>query len=267
MGFSWAMGFLSVTKSKILEKLNEVGVQKGDAIYVASFVSILGNGSNLLGDATEALLEAVGENGTVVMPVFNWDYCSGAVFDPLKTPSQTGVLTEHFRKHPGVLRSYTPPWCTFAVAGNKANEITAVKGTSSFGPDGILQYLYDLNAKYVLIGCSYNEGAVHVHWLEERYGVPYRYWKRFVGSVRLNGEIQSNVSYMYARQLDVNTDIDSHPLTDIFDKTEKVKIEPLGIGQIRCFRVQDYVQFMEPYFEKDKLAVLSPEAKAYFSKH
>lgn len=258
------MGFPYITKSKILEKLNKVGVQNGDVIYVASFVSILGNGSNLLDDTIDALLEAVGEEGTVVMPVFNWDYCSGSVFDPLETSSQTGVLTEFFRKCPGVLRSCTPPWCTFAAKGKRANEIIAIKGTSSFGPDGILQYLYDINAKYVLLGCSYNEGAVHVHWLEEKYEVPYRYWKQFAGKVKLNGELQDNVSQMYARRLDINTDIDTHPLADIFDTTDKVKREPLGLGHVRCFRVKDYVEFMTPYFEKDRLAVLNPEARENF---
>ena len=258
------MGFPSVTKSEILDQLRKVGVQTGDTIYVPSFMPVLGIGPNILDDTVDALLETVGRTGTVVMPVFNWDYCSGSVFDPLNTPSKTGVLTEHFRKRSGVLRSQTPPWCTFAAWGNKAGEITAIEGTSSFGSDGILQFLYDVNAKYVLLGCSYNEGVVHVHWLEEKYEVPYRFRKRFAGSVRLNGEIQENISYMFARQLNTNTDIDSHPLTDIFDRSEKVNIEPLGIGHMRCFRVQDYVRFMEPHFAKDKLAVLTPEAKANF---
>lgn len=258
------MGFPSVSKDEILKVLRKVGVGNGDIIYVASFASILGNRLNILEDTIETLIEAVGEDGTVVMPVFNWDYCSGSVFDPLETPSQTGVLTEFFRRRPGVLRSCIPPWCTFAARGNRANEIVAIKGTSSFGPDGILQYLYDINAKYVLLGCSYNEGAVHVHWLEEKYEVPYRYWKQFAGKVKLNGELQDNVSQMYARRLDINTDIDTHPLTDIFDTTYKVKREPLGLGHVRCFRVKDYVEFMTPYFEKDRLAVLNPEARENF---
>lgn len=261
------MGFPVITQDETFRALQKVGIQEGDTVYVASFISILGNHPALLDDVIGALLQAVGQSGTVVMPVFNWNYCSGAVFDPLETPSQTGALTEAFRKRPGALRSHTPPWCTFAAFGGRATEITSIKGTSSFGPDGILQYLYDLDAKYALIGCSYNEGAVHVHWLEEKYEVPYRYWKRFIGKIRVGGELQENVSYMFARRLDIDAEIDSRSLTDLFDKTDKVRKQPLGIGHIRSFGVRDYVQFMTPYFEKDKLAVLSPDARKYFQQN
>src|SRR3989304_1536981 len=208
------MPFPRVTKGDILEKLRKVGVEKGDIIYTASFMPILGNSPALMNDTIDALREAVGKEGTVVMPVFNWDYCSGAIFDPKETPSQVGVLTEAFRKSSGVIRSITPPWCTFVAAGKKAEEIVAIRGTSSFGSDSIAQYLYDVNAIYVLIGCGYNDAVIHIHWLEEEFEVPYRYWKRFKGLVKINDSLVKNVSYMYARRLDIKAEIDSHHITN-----------------------------------------------------
>ena len=121
------MGFPSVAKEEISLKLEKVGINKGEIIYVASFTPILGHRPTLLEDILEALIGAVGREGTVVMPVFNWDYCSGAVFDPQETPSQVGVLTEAFRKRGDVLRSSTPPWCTFAAWGQKSEEINELK--------------------------------------------------------------------------------------------------------------------------------------------
>ncbi len=102
------MGFVKITKEGIVGKLKVVGLQKGDIVYVASFMPVLGNSSTLLEDTIEALIDVVGGGGTVVMPAFNWDYCSGDVFDPIKTPSKVGVLTEAFRKYSGALRSVTP---------------------------------------------------------------------------------------------------------------------------------------------------------------
>lgn len=258
------MPFPKVTREDVSKQLKKVGVINGDIIYVASFTPILGNEPNILDHTVDALIEAVGTEGTVVMPTFNWDYCKGEIFDPINTPSQVGVLTELFRKRPSVLRSLIPPWCTFAAIGKHAEYIASIKGTSSFGADSVLQYLYEVNAKYVLLGCTYNEGAVHAHWLEEKLEVPYRYWKRFSGKLNINGTIIDNVSNMYARKLDLDVKIDSRHLTDIFDKTDKVKIAKLGLGELRSFMTKDYVDFMTPYFEKDKLVILTPESRKHF---
>ena len=259
------MGFVNITKEDIVEKLKIVGVNKGDTIYVASYMPILGPGPNILSDTLEALLEAVGEDGTVVMPTFNYDYCSGNLFDPVETPSKMGVLTEEFRKDSRVLRSISPPWCPFAAAGKKAGNITEIRGTTSFGSDSILQYLYDINVRYVLLGCTYNEGAIHIHWLEEKLEVPYRFWKKFEGNVKLSGKITRDVSFMYAKEdLEVLEDIDTSHITSEFDKSGKVKIEKIGLGQVRSFVARDYVDFVEPHLRKDKLAGLLPEARKYF---
>jgi len=94
--------------------------------------------------------------------------------------------------------------------------------------------------------------------------VPYRYWKQFKGKVKMGDELVNNVSYMYARRLDVNARIDSKHLTDIFDVTDCVKCEKLGLGEVRGFRAQDYVRSIQPHFGKDKLAVLLPEVRKHF---
>lgn len=258
------MPFPKVTKKDVAEQLQKVGLRRGDIIYVASFVTILGNEPHILDHTIDALIEAVGDEGTVVMPTFNWDYCKGEIFDPVLTPSQVGVLTELFRKRPGVVRSLIPPWCTFAAAGKDAARIAGIKGSSSFGADSVLQYLYDVNARYVLLGCTYGEGAVHVHWLEEKFEVPYRFWKRFSGTIRIDGAACENTSTMYARRIDLDAKIDSRRLTDIFDRTGKVKIAKLGLGEVRSFLTKDYVDFMTPYFQKDRLAILAPESRKNF---
>ena len=258
------MPFPKVTREDVLEKLEKVDIRKGDVIYVPSFTPILGNAENIIDDTIDALIEVVGVGGTIVMPTFNWDYCKGEVFDPETSPSQVGVLTEMFRKRTSVLRSITPPWCTFAATGKLAKEIVGIKGTSPFGRDSILEFLYEINAKYVLLGCLYNESVVHLHWLEERFEVPYRYWKQFKGQVKIKGELVKNISYMYARRLDTDATIDSNHLTTAFEKTGKVKVEKLGLGELRSFGTKDYVEFMIPYFEKDRLVALRQEDRKGF---
>lgn len=255
------MGFAAVTKNDIVSQLRRVGVKRGDLLYVASFMAILGNRPRLLDDTIDALLETVGEQGTVIMPAFNWDYCRTLFFDHAETESKVGILTEAFRRRKGVLRNVAPPWCTFIAAGKHAATVASINGTSPFGPDSIVQYMIDRNVRQVLIGSTYADSVVFVHWLEQSFNVPYRYWKTFRGIVRINGKEVENVSEMFARRLDIDATIDSNHLTVVFDKTDKVQTAKLGRGKIRSFRVKDYIHFMTPYFEQDVLAVLSKESR------
>ena len=256
------MGFPTVTKDHILTALKNIGARDFSILYVASFIPVLGNSRTIIQDTIDALKECAGEGGTIVMPTFNWDYCSGEIFDPIETVSMTGVLTEHFRKQPGVVRSLKPPWCSFAAWGIKAHEIVGIQGSTPFGPDSIPQFLYEQNALYVLLGCGFDDGVIHIHWLEEKFKVPYRFWKTFKGSVRSGGRLFEDVSYMYARRKDINLEINTNHMTDKFEKTGMVNIQDLGLGRIASFTTKDYVDFITPFFEKDPLCALSSAARA-----
>src|SRR3989344_5902887 len=56
----------------------------------------------------DVLLRAVGKNGTVVMPTFNYAFCRGVPFNVQKTPSEVGTLSEFFRGERHVVRSKHP---------------------------------------------------------------------------------------------------------------------------------------------------------------
>lgn len=79
----------------------------------------------------EALCQAVGEEGTVVVPTYPMRGSSDAYlarnprFDSRKTPSQVGLLTELFRRMPGAVRSLHP---THSVAARGAKAIELTKG-------------------------------------------------------------------------------------------------------------------------------------------
>ena len=254
----------NLSTNDLISALKDVGVEYGDLVYVASYMPILGPDPNINQKTVEALTNAIGQTGTIVMPTFNWDYCKTGIFNVTKTPSQVGVLTEFFRKQHGVFRSLTPPWCTFAIWGKNADKIATIRGISAFGPDGITQYLYDHNAKYILIGCPFDDAVIHIHWLEEQFEVPYRFWKRFIGTVESPTGINTNISYMYARYIDINVRIDSTPIVRDFENSKKVFSMHLGYGIIRSFYTRDYVAYIKPAIERDKLILLTNESRTNY---
>ena len=135
-----------------------------------------------------ALRKTVGPKGTIVMPAFNFDFCKGKPFDPVNSVSQTGILCEEFRKRPNVGRTIYTPFHSVCVEGPLKHEILELKPVSSFASNSVFQFLHDIDAKQLLIGCGYQQGVVHFHWLEEKFEVPYRYWKKFDGEVVGEGE-------------------------------------------------------------------------------
>lgn len=255
-----------LTKSDIVSALRRVKIQNGDLLYITSFTAVFGNSPTLLNDSIAAFMECVGRAGTLIMPTFNWDYCHGLVFNPKTTPSQVGILTEVFRKRDDVKRTEIPPWCTFAVSGSRATEIAAIKGTSSFGKDSVLEYLYDHNAKYVLFGCNYEQGAVQIHWLEEKFQVPYRSYKDITGTVEKDGVQIHNTARMYARDLTIEAQIDPSVFHNRFDQTGPVAKTNLGLGTIRTFMTRDYVAALSPHLERDRLALLTVASRERFAK-
>ncbi len=61
------MSFQNIDKAVIVSALKKAGVVEGDTLYVASYMPILGNAPGIIDQTVEALVETVGENGTVVI--------------------------------------------------------------------------------------------------------------------------------------------------------------------------------------------------------
>ncbi len=118
-----------VLKQDIVKALKEAGVQQGQTIMVHTSLSSLGYVCGGAQPVIEALLECVGEEGTIMMPTQSWknlDPSAGVhweepqewwqtirenwpAYDKDITPTNTmGVVAEMFRKWPGTLRSDHP---------------------------------------------------------------------------------------------------------------------------------------------------------------
>lgn len=159
-----------VSKSLIVDKLHLLGL-KEDALVVAH--SSLRNFGYVIGGAEtviDALLEVVGEKGTVMMPTFT-PSVSASEFDLQKTSSETGIITEAFRHRRGVIRSNDPRH-SFAAIGKEA--FTLIKGDYSKGTtryiDGPLGRLYRNNGTILLFGVGQRRNT-SLHIAEEIAGM------------------------------------------------------------------------------------------------
>ena len=107
----------------LLASLRQLGLREGDVVLVhCSFDRFEG----FTGKPTEmisALQQAVGAEGAVLMPTIPFTGTAVAyvqeqpVFDVRRTPSRMGILSELFRRTPGVLRSVHPTHSVAAWGG------------------------------------------------------------------------------------------------------------------------------------------------------
>lgn len=114
----------------LAEFIQQLGVGKGDTLLLHCSLDGFAGFSGKPRDIINILQDAVGESGTLLMPTLpfagsaiQWAD-SETIFDVRRTPSATGLVTELFRRLPGVVRSVHP---THSVAawGAKAQLLCA----------------------------------------------------------------------------------------------------------------------------------------------
>jgi len=128
-----------VSKDDIEAGLRKLGLKKGDLIGVHSSLSSFGYVEDGADAVIDALLEVVGEKGTIVMPTHStniievqrtpeeiamgvaWLY-KILPYDPKETPCSTGTIPETFRKRKGAIRG-SHPTHSLAAIGPKAEEL------------------------------------------------------------------------------------------------------------------------------------------------
>jgi aminoglycoside N3'-acetyltransferase len=118
-----------------------------------------------------ALLEAVGPEGTLVMP--SWGNDADTAFDPARTPvsSDLGVTAELFRRFPGIRRSNHP--FAFAALGPAAEEITADPlPLPPHRPQSPVGRVFQRGGQILLLGVGHDANTT-IHLAEVLAGVPY----------------------------------------------------------------------------------------------
>lgn len=161
-----------LTPKELARQLADLGVERGGVLVVHSSFRAVGPVEGGPAGLIEALLEALGPEGTLVMPSFtDWD--DDTPFDPERTPCRhLGIVPDTFWRMPGVLRSDSPH--SFAARGPHAAEICRPHPPDlPHGPDSPIGRVHDLDGQVLLLGVGHDANTT-IHLAEYYAGVPYR---------------------------------------------------------------------------------------------
>lgn len=229
------------------EWFQSVGINTDDIVDVASdllSVMIYCRERKVKFDANElidALLETVGENGTVLIRTFNWDFCHGGTFDIRRTPSQVGSLGNIALKRKDFRRTQHPIY-SWMVWGKSQKKLCELNNTEAFGEDSPFAFLYNNNGKHIRLGNTMNDVYTQRHFAELRANVPFRYEKKFSGwYIDEEGNKSLREYSMYVRRLDI--EVGYHPFLMYPDATIETirQYDNCTCASVRIKDATDYI--------------------------
>ena len=160
----------------------QLDIKNGDIIFLSSDMSKIAYNemiNNSIFDGSvflDILISKIGTTGTLILPVYNWDFCKGKTFDYKKTAGKTGYLGNIALKRDDFKRTKHPIY-SFAVYGKDKDLLYSLNNTNSFGKNTVFEYLIKNNAKNVAFDTEFNNHYTICHHVEQELGVWYRYNK------------------------------------------------------------------------------------------
>lgn len=244
--------------SDIIRNIQEVGITKGDTVFVHSDVTKFGKLCEIK-DKIEfnrvflnACLEAVGTNGTLIVPTFTYSFGdsfnASKIFDVNNSPSILNPLTELARKTPGFIRS-EDPMLSVVAKGPKTNELFSNLSNKCLGKGSVWQRLHKNNAHNLMLGFKFD--STFIHYIEERFRVPYRLDIELNGKLIKNNQVFNKSIIFFARNRQIKID---YSRKNLFGKTLEdnlLKISKLGSGIIMSIKSDELFSTAKSMLEQD----------------
>ena len=238
---------MALTEQDIVKGLQKLGLPAGGAVMVHSALSSFGEVAGGAETVIAALLQAIGPEGTLLMPAMAW----GGLFQVDSSPSRVGLITETFRSHPGAIRSLHP---THSVTGLGPLAETLIQShldqPTAIGMESPWGRLAQRDDGYILfLGVDQDRNTL-LHVAEE-----------MVGSVYLNTIAREYVDTDGRQQRKV---LEQYPgphrdfigLDSLFEQAGIMKIGKIGNAVCRLMQARQMLELTVAALQADPAAVL-----------
>jgi aminoglycoside 3-N-acetyltransferase len=257
-----------ITVDRLVADMRELGVEAGDTLLVHASLSALGWVAGGPVAVVDALLDAVGDSGTLVCPTHSTDVSDPAdwqnppvpddweatiretmpAYRPAVTPTRAmGAIPETFRNYPEAVRSRHPAH-SFAALGPDAEFVVSDHSYDySLGEGSPLARLYDLDASVLLLGVGH-ERNTSLHLAEYRADLD-------VPETTQGGPILRDGERVWAefedREID---DEDFGTLGTDFeaDRPAAVRQGEVGVGDAMLVDQRELVDYAVGWFERNR---------------
>lgn len=211
---------MTITRSDIAGGLRALGLREGDRVLVHSALSSFGHVEGGADTVIDAVFDAVGATGTVLVPTLTGSEALSAhnppVFHVDETASWTGRIPETFRKRPDAIRSLHPTHSVAAIGADAdwltVGHVDSLTPCDELSPYGRLAQID--NGFILLLGVS-NQSNTTFHHVEELVGVDYHLQPGLVEArIETEGAILSQHIFIHAYGTPRNFDVMEQPMLE-----------------------------------------------------
>lgn len=221
--------------------VDQFKIKKGERIWLSSDVIKLAlqfrkEGLKFDGSALiDAFQDAVGEEGTLLLPTFSFEFSNKGRYDIKRTKGTTGVLGNIALGREDFSRT-RHPMHSFAVWGKDKKALVSMNNRNSFGVDSPFGYCIRKHVKQIIIGTDYVHAMTFVHYAEVVCNVPYRFSKSFTGMYVDEDSTEGMRTYDYAaRILEIKPEEQFNKIGTILETKDVSK--RLNVYGLECYDV------------------------------
>lgn len=214
--------------------VRQMGITKDDRLFISSdirsiILHFIRQGFTFDIDLfIDEIIDRVGEEGVIVFPTYNWDYCKSMSFDYRFTPGLTGSLGNAALKRADFKRTKHPIY-SFAVWGIHKDKLVMLQNKGSFSSNSPFGFFRINNYKMLLLNVEYENSFTFIHYVEQQCKVNYRYNKCFNSIyISINGKKKYDKFYMYVRKLSRKSESVSSLLRPDFERVGASFIRKFG---------------------------------------
>ncbi len=236
------------SRSDLLGAIRAVGIGEGDIVSLQVSLGRLGMPRDVSPDyqalselVIESFLDVLGPQGTLVVPTYSYSIGRGQLFEVETTCSVIGEFTEVFRKRNGVIRS-RDPMLSSAGIGPASHRVLRTISQSCYGEGSTFHRLHEAGAKICTLGISLYF-ATFRHYIEEMAGVPFRFVKRFTGTVREGGQDSLETWTYFAAPYVENSQPNGIALERLVRSAGLLAIAPVGRGEVMAINASQFFEF------------------------
>ncbi|SDJ79793.1 aminoglycoside N(3)-acetyltransferase [Sediminibacillus albus] len=251
------------TRTSLHKELTDLGMEKGMVVIVHSSLSALGWVCGGPTAVIQALMDAVGEEGTIVMPAQTgensdprdwemppvpedwWPIIREEMpgFDPAAMPSRgMGKIAEAFRSFVNVKRSNHPTY-SFTAWGKHADFILAKQPLEAgFGEESPLAKIYYLDGHILLLGVGHDSNT-SLHFAE--HAIPNRKTAEKGTAILENGK---RIWKTYQEIV-----YDSDPFAELgkdFEKNNPAISSQIGAANVKLIKQRPMVDYARKWLQE-----------------
>lgn len=242
------------TRGHLAASLAALGLGPGSVVYCHSNIGFFGalegvkSRDELCEAVFDAVMAAIGPDGTLVVPTYSYSFSNGQDFDVAATVSKMGLFAEWVRRHPDSVRSADPCFSVAAI-GPRARGLCDGLPPNSFASDSTFARFLALDGTLLNLN---HPGCTLLHHIERVLQVPYRFDKAFEGEL-VEGERRQRLRWeIFVRYL--SDDLLAHdpwPFIQAMARAGLSRRQALGRGEVLAMTARDVFATVEQGIARD----------------